>query len=182
MNPALQSIPPWYSAEAIRNRIHELADRIAADFGAGEFAVVSILKGSFIFTADLIRALAARNCHPVIDFMALSSYAGGTVSSRQVTTLQEPSLPLTSMRILLIDDILDTGRTILAARRLLLERNAIDVRVCVLLDKPSRREVPIEADYTGFMIDNVFVIGYGLDHDNRFRELPYLAVLPPSKP
>jgi len=179
---APHDIPPLISAARIRRRVLALAVEIAGDYGQADFSIVTILKGGFVFTADLIRALAGLNVHPIVDFVTFSSYGAGTTSSRQVTLKQELSLPVKGLRILLIDDILDTGLTTLTAKRLLLEQGAAEVRVCVLLDKPSRREVSITADYTGFEIDNVFVVGYGLDFNNRYRELPDLKVLTPDSP
>jgi hypoxanthine phosphoribosyltransferase len=168
---------PLFSAEEIRTRVHVLADAIARDYGADEILAVSILKGSFVFTADLIRALAAHQVHPLVDFMTLSSYGSSSMSSGKVLLHQELSLPVKGHRVLLIDDILDTGLTLQTACQLLIQKGAREVRTCVLLDKPSRRVVPITADYTGFQVENVFVVGYGLDYNNRYRHLPGLATL-----
>lgn len=168
---------PLFTAAQIQERVEAIADEIAAFYGASEFSVVAIMKGGFIFTADLIRALARRHVHPLVDFMSFSSYGASTSSSRNVTLKHSWSLPITGRQILLVDDILDTGHTIEVAKSLLTREGAARVRVCVLLDKPSRREVPVTADHTGFQVDNVFVVGYGLDYDNRFREQPDLAVL-----
>jgi hypoxanthine phosphoribosyltransferase len=166
-----------FSAEEIRARVNVLADDIARDYGPDDILAISILKGSFVFTADLIRALAAHQVHPLVDFMALSSYGSSSISSGSVLLHQEPSLPVKGHRVLLIDDILDTGLTLQTACQLLIQRGAMDVRTCVLLDKPSRRIVPITADYIGFQIENVFVVGYGLDYNSRYRHLPGLATL-----
>lgn len=177
---AVDQLPltPLIPREALGGRIDRLAESIANDCADSDFLLLSILKGSFMFTADLCRGLAERGCHPVVDFMMLSSYGGGTRSSRQITLLLQPALPLAGRRILLVDDILDTGHTLQAATSLLLAAGAATVRTCVLLDKPSRREVRIEADYVGFPIGNVFVVGYGLDYDHHYRGLPYIAALP----
>lgn len=169
--------PPLFTAPEIQQRVDCLADDIARDYGPADFSVVSVLKGGFVFTADLIRALARRGVHPVVDFVTFSSYGASTVSSRNVTLEREFSLPVTGRRILLVDDILDSGLTLNAAKKLLYDRGALDVRVCVLLDKKARRGIPMTANYTGFHIDNVFVVGYGLDFDNRYRELPDLVAL-----
>ena len=177
MTPEPHISPPLFPAKAIQQRVETIADEIARDYGHGDFSVVAILKGGFIFTADLIRALSLRDVHPIVDFVSLSSYGTQTTSSREVTMRQALSLPVKGRRVLLIDDILDTGLTLQAARELLAKQGASDVRVCVLLDKPSRRQVPVSPDYTGFQIENVFVVGYGLDYEHRFRELPYLAIL-----
>jgi hypoxanthine phosphoribosyltransferase len=166
-----------FSAEQIRTRINALADDIARDYGADDILAVSILKGSFVFTADLIRALAGHQVHPLVDFMTLSSYGSSSMSSGKVLLHQELSLPVKGHRVLLIDDILDTGLTLQTARELLIQKGADEVRTCVLLDKPSRRVAPITADYSGFQIENVFVVGYGLDYNSRYRHLPGLAIL-----
>ena len=119
----------------------------------------------------------------MVDFLALSSYGAGTASQGHVAIRNELSLPVAGRRVLLIDDILDTGHTLQTASRLLVERGASEVRTCVLLDKPSRRIVPITANYVGFQVPNVFVVGYGLDYDNRYRHLPCLTTLtPPISP
>jgi len=165
-----------FSAARIRERVDEVAIDIAADFG-DDCRIVAILKGSFVFVADLIRQLSGRGLHPVVDFIGISSYGAETVSCGAATLQGQLSLPVQGRRILLIDDILDTGVTLQAATRLLLDNGASEVRTCVLLDKPARRIVPIRADFVGFTIDNVFVVGYGLDYDNRYRHLPYLATL-----
>jgi hypoxanthine phosphoribosyltransferase len=166
-----------FSAEQIRTRINALADDIARDYGADDILAVSILKGSFVFTADLIRALAGHQVHPLVDFMTLSSYGSSSTSSGKVLLHQELSLPVEGHRVLLIDDILDTGLTLQTARELLIQKGAAEVRTCVLLDKPSRRISPMTADYIGFQIENVFVVGYGLDYNNHYRHLPGLVSL-----
>jgi len=172
-----------YSADQIQKRINEMADEIARDYGHEEFLAISIMKGSFIFAADLIRCLSARKAQPVLDFITLSSYGSETSSRGSISVLTELTLPVTGHRILIIDDILDTGLTLHTTRHLLYERGAKDIRTCVLLDKPARRSVPIEANYRGFQIKNVFIIGYGLDYNNRYRHLPYLTTLtPPPSP
>jgi hypoxanthine phosphoribosyltransferase len=166
-----------FSAEEIRARINIIAGNISRDYGTDDILAVSILKGSFVFTADLIRALAGHQVHPLVDFLTLSSYGPDSTSSGTVTLHHELSLPVGGHRVLLIDDILDTGLTLQTACQLLTRQGAKEVRTCVLLDKPSRRVAPITADYTGFQIENVFVVGYGLDYNNRYRHLPGLFSL-----
>lgn len=179
MNTQPQLGPLLFTAGQIQRRVEAIADELARDYGPGELLAVALLNGSFIFVADLIRNLAAREVHPVVDFLALSSYAGGTESRGHITIRTELTLPVAGRRLLLIDDILDTGLTLQAATRLLMERGAAEVRTCVLLDKPSRRIAPITAHYVGFEVPNVFVVGYGLDYDNRYRHLPCLTTLIP---
>lgn len=171
------ALRPLFTADQIRTRVNAMADTLAADLPDGELLCVALLNGSFIFAADLARALADRDVHPVIDFMTPASYGGGTASSGSVTLKHDLSLPVKGRDILLVDDILDTGLTLQAVCRLLAERGAASVHTCVLLDKPSRRRVPVTADLVGFVIDDVFVVGYGLDYDHRYRHLPYLAAL-----
>jgi hypoxanthine phosphoribosyltransferase len=173
--PGLDNV--LYSAEQIRERLEELAAEIARDYGRTDLIAIAILKGSFVFLADLARLLSGRGIHLTIDFMRLSSYGPNTSSSGQVIIREEPAVSVTGHPVLLIDDILDTGLTLQTARRLLLEKGATDVRTCVLLDNPSRRRVSMTADYVGFHIAGVFAVGYGLDHNHRYRHLPYLAAL-----
>lgn len=166
-----------FTADEVRKRVNAIADQIAADYGQDEFIAVAVLKGSFMFVADLIRCLSVRQVHPIVDFLTLSSYGSGTASCLEVDVRSVGTLPVEGRRVLLIDDILDTGLTLQTARKILTERGAAEVRICALLDKPARRIAPITAEYTGFQIENVFVVGYGLDHDNRYRDLPGLAIL-----
>jgi hypoxanthine phosphoribosyltransferase len=166
-----------FTADQIRTRLDDLADRIVQDYGQTDLVAVAILNGSFVFLADLARALSVRGLHLTIDFLALASYGGGTVSTERIQVRQAVTIPLEGRTVLLLDDILDSGLTLHTARDLLLGRGVASLRTCVLLDKPSRRRVPIEADYAAFRIGNVFAVGYGLDYDNRYRHLPYLAAL-----
>ncbi len=166
-----------FSAKQIRERLDVLAAEIARDYGPTDLITVAILKGSFVFVADLARLLSERGIHLAIDFIGLSSYGPNTTSSGRVLVGHDLTVSVAGHPVLLIDDILDTGLTLQTACRLLLEKGAAEVRTCVLLDKPSRRRVPMTADYVGFHIDDVFAVGYGLDHDNRHRHLPYLALL-----
>jgi len=166
-----------FTAEQIRHRVEALARELIAHYPPGDVIAVAVLKGSFVFVADLARLLAAHDLHLVIDFITLDSYGAGTESSGRVTVRQDISVPVHGRRVLLIDDILDTGLSLQTARDLLLTRGAAEVRACVLLDKPARRRVPITADYIGFVVDDVFVVGYGLDFESRYRHLPYLAAL-----
>jgi hypoxanthine phosphoribosyltransferase len=155
-------------------------DALAADIAAVEprdLLVVVILKGSFVFAADLIRALDRAGIDPRVDFLTLASYGDAIESSGRVTVVHDLSEPVAGRTVLLVDDILESGRTLAFARDLLGGRGAARVRSCVLLDKPARRAVPVEADYLGFRIGNEFVVGYGLDLAHRFRGLPYIGVL-----
>ena len=160
---------------AIANRVDELVDEISEGTASDNLVVIGILKGSFMFLADLMRGLHRHDVHPRIDFLTLSSYGSDTVSSGVVCIIHDIREDIRGADILLVDDILDTGRTLSFTRKILLERGARSVRSCVLLDKKTHRAVEFEADYTGFPIEDYFVVGYGLDYDNLYRELPHIA-------
>ncbi len=161
--------------DTIAQRVDELVDDIAASTGSTNLVVIGILKGSFMFLADLMRSFHRHGVHPRIDFLTLSSYGSGTTSSGQVAIIHDIREDIEGADILLVDDILDTGRTLVFTKKLLLDRAAKSVRTCVLLDKKAHRSVEFEADYAGFAIDDHFVVGYGLDYDNLYRELPHIA-------
>ena len=166
-----------FSAEQINRRVAELAARLASDYPPGELATVAVLKGSFIFVADLARQLSAHDVHLAIDFLTLASYGRGSVSPGRVRIEEDSVLDVRDRDVLLVDDILDTGRTLRTAVDLLRGRGAKSVRTCVLLDKAARRQVDIQADYVGFPCPDVFVVGYGLDYAGRFRELPNVGAI-----
>ena len=170
------AVRPLFGEREIAARVEAMAAAIAADF-ADPFLIVVALKGAFVFAADLVRALSRHERHPEIAFLRLSSYADSTRSSGEVRLIGEAPPDLTGQRVLLVDDILDTGRTLQRARTILEEAGAAEVRLCVLLDKPTRREVEVGADYVGFPIEDVFVVGYGLDYGERYRTLPYIGAL-----
>jgi hypoxanthine phosphoribosyltransferase len=165
-----------YSAAEIGARVGALAAEIADTLGP-DILVVGILKGGFVFTADLLRALHHHGVHPRIDFLTLSSYGTGTESSGQITITRDITDDVRGAKILLIDDILESGRTLAFARQLLRERGAETVQLCVLLDKPEKRKLEINADFLGFAIGDAFVVGYGLDYAHYYRELPYIGII-----
>lgn len=158
----------------IAARIDALAEAIAGSLSR-EFVMVVLLKGAFVFAADLLRALGRRGTAPRIAFMRLASYGLGTTSSGRVRLMGEVPESVAGRSVLLVDDIQDTGRTLQTARELVIEKGAIRVWSCVLLDKPSRRMVDFTPDFVGFEIEDVFVVGYGIDHAERHRQLPYIA-------
>jgi hypoxanthine phosphoribosyltransferase len=164
-------------AEEIQARVRELGQQLAADY-AGRFPVlVSVLKGSIIFLADLVRATPI----PLsVDLMELSSYGASTESSGQVRILKDLSGPITGRDVIVVEDIIDTGLTLNYLLKYLRDRSPSSVTICCLLDKPARRLADIQIDYRGFTIPDRFVIGYGLDYDERYRNLPYIGVLRPS--
>ena len=167
-----------FTAAAIRERVAELGRQICIDYAppARELTVVAVLNGSILFLADLIRQLPL----PLrVDFVGASSYGSGTASAGAVTLTRGIHLDLAGRDVLLIDDILDTGLTLHALGREIARAHPGSLRTCVLLDKPARRRVPIQADYVGFTIADAFVVGYGLDYQERYRNLPYIAVLRP---
>ena len=164
------------SEQEISDRIKTLATEIAK--GAGnDIMVVSLLKGSFMFTADLIRALHVAGVKTQVDFMTLSSYGKGTTSSGTITVNRDLSEDVTGKTVLIVDDILESGRTIDFARKLVMGCGAKDVQVAVLLEKPGKLAVEISADFIGFTIPDKFVVGYGLDYANHYRELPFVGVV-----
>ncbi len=165
-----------FDEPAVARRVEELARAIAGELPA-RFTVVGLLKGSFVLVADLVRALHRAGCDPRVEFMRVSSYGSGTVSSGIVSLMGDAPPGVRGEPVLLVDDIQDTGRTLAFTRGLLLERGAARVWTCTLLDKPSRREVVEggEVDFVGFAIPDVFVVGYGIDYAERYRHLPFIG-------
>jgi hypoxanthine phosphoribosyltransferase len=174
--PQRPDIEVLITEDEIALRIAGLAQEIAAG-DPGDVLVVVILKGSFVFAADLLRALERVGVSPQVDFLTLASYGESATSSGKVKLIQDLSENVAGRRLLLVDDILDSGQTLVFARDALRERGAAEIKTCVLLDKNEGRQVAMEADYVGFEIGNRFVIGYGLDFAHRFRGLPYIGVL-----
>lgn len=166
-----------FSEEALRQRVSELAAQIDRDYAGKEPLLISILRGSFVFMADLVRSITLP-C--TVDFMAVSSYGSGTVSSGQVKIVKDLSEPIEGKDILVVEDILDSGNTLSYLFKLLDARHPASIRLCTLLDKPERRTKPVAVQYTGFTIPDEFVVGYGLDYDEKYRNLPYIGVLKPS--
>ncbi|MCA9995839.1 MAG: hypoxanthine phosphoribosyltransferase [Anaerolineales bacterium] len=162
----------------LQNRINELAATITADYdGIDDLMLLAVLKGSYMFLADLSRAL--RRPHAV-DFMGVSSYGGGTKSSGAVRIMMDLKEPIEGRNVVIVEDIIDSGHTLSYLRRGLLARNPRSLRICSLLNKPVRREVEVPMDYIGFDIPDEFVVGYGLDFDELYRNLPFIAVLKPE--
>ena len=163
--------------EQITARVGELGAQLAADYGDRDPVLVSVLKGSIIFLADLVRAM---DIPLAIDLMEVSSYGAATESSGQVRILKDLSGSIEGRHVIVVEDIIDTGLTLNYLLRYLEDRGPASISVCCLLDKPARRLASIEIDYRGFTIPDRFVIGYGLDYDERYRNLPYIGVLRPS--
>ena len=163
--------------ERLRARVAELGRRISADYEGREPLFVGVLKGCFIFMADLVRACRLK-C--TVDFMVVSSYGGGTTSSGAVEIVKDLSQDISGRDIIIVEDILDSGNTLHYLTRNLEARNPASVRIVTLMDKPDRRAAAVKADYVGFTIPDSFVVGYGLDYDQRYRNLPYIGVLKPE--
>ncbi len=155
-------------------RVGELGRAIARDYAAANLVLVGVLQGAIPFVADLMRAVAL---DLTVDFVRTSSYGSGTTSSGSVRLVTDLSMDITDRHVLIVDDIVDTGHTLAALKRTLQARGPRSVRTCVLLDKTGRRETEVAIDYVGFTIPNVFVVGYGLDYDGLYRNLPYVATL-----
>lgn len=163
-----------FSKDVIEQRVRELAEEISRDHAGGELIVVGILKGAFIFMADLIRSLKVP-CQ--VDFAQLASYGSGTVSSGDVVIRKDIGLPIAGRDVLIVEDIVDTGLTLSFLVETLKKREPRSLKVCVFLDKKARRKVPFTADYTGFDIDDRFVVGYGLDFNEQGRYLPDICLI-----
>jgi hypoxanthine phosphoribosyltransferase len=165
------------SEQELRQRIAELGAQLAADYAGRTPILVSVLKGSIIFLADLIRSTPI----PLsLDLMEVSSYGSGTETSGQVRILKDLSSSIEGRDVVVVEDIIDTGLTLNYLLRYLGERHPSSIRICCLLDKPARRLADIEIAYRGFTIPDRFVVGYGLDYDERYRNLPFVGVLRPS--
>ncbi len=169
-------IPVLFTAQQLQDRVHDLASEIAAQMPP-ETILVALLKGSFIFAADLVRSLHRTGMKPQIDFMTLRSYGKGTESSGKVDIVQDITEEVAGRPILLVDDILESGRTLAFARNLLMARGAAEVKVVCLLEKPGKLKAAIETDFLGFTVPDRFVVGYGLDYAGYYRELPFIGYL-----
>jgi hypoxanthine phosphoribosyltransferase len=163
--------------EALQNRITELGTEISADYEGRDLLLVGVLKGAVFFMADLMRRLTVP-CE--IDFMAISSYGAATNSSGVVRILKDLDINIAGRDVLVVEDIIDSGLTLSYLRRTLLARKPATLEICALLTKPERREIDVPLRYVGFEIPNRFVIGYGLDFAERYRNLPYIGVLHPD--
>ena len=166
-----------FTEEELAQRVKELGAQIAEDYKDKEPVLITVLRGSYIFMADLSRAID-RPC--VIDFMSVSSYGKGTTSSGQVQITKDLSEDIAGKDVIVVEDILDSGNTLSYLLEILKARKPASVRLCTLLDKPERRVKDIQADYCGFTIPDAFVVGYGLDYAEKYRNLPYVGILKPS--
>ena len=165
------------SEDEIREKVRELGGKITADYKNSNLMLVTVLKGAVVFLADLMRQI---DVPAEIDFMVVSSYGSGVKSSGVVKIVKDLDVPLAGKDILIVEDILDSGLTLSYIKELLESRGPRSIRIATLLDKPSRRKVDLQADYIGFSVPDEFVIGYGLDYDEKYRNLPYIGILKPE--
>ena len=169
-----QSPSELLSSDAIQSRVKDLGSQIARDYAGKSLVLLCVLKGSFVFAADLSRAIEI----PLrVEFLGVRSYGDDTRSSGVVQITQDLTRPIAGEHVVLVEDIVDTGLTLSYLREQLLARGPASVKVCALLHKPTRSVNPVYIDYLGFTIQDVFVVGYGLDHAERYRNLPYVGVL-----
>ena len=160
--------------EEVDKRIQEIGEQISRDYAGKQVHLVCVLKGGSFFMCELAKRITV----PVsIDFMSVSSYGGDTKSSGVVRIVKDLDEPLTGKNVLVVEDIVDSGRTLSYLLDMLRERGPEDVKLCTLLDKPDRRVEDVKVDYTGFQIPDEFVVGYGLDYDQKYRNLPYIGVV-----
>jgi len=170
----VEGVPPLLTSEVIAERVREMGAAITRDYEGRSLVLVAILKGSFIFAADLVRAIAL----PVrIEFLGVRSYGQGTASSGVVQITQDLNNPIEGEDVLLVEDIVDTGLTVAHLLELLRTRLPRSLKVCALLHKPARLCTPVPIEYLGFIIDDHFVVGYGLDRAEAYRNLPYIGIL-----
>ncbi len=165
------------SEDAIRARVDELAGEIAGHLDDSRPLILGLLNGAYVFVADLARALARRGISPAVDFIAVSHYGSGTDAGREVRIVKDTRIDVRGRDVLLVDDILDSGQSLEAVVERLRAAGARSVRTCVLLDKPSCRTASLRADHVGFELDDVWVVGYGMDLDEEGRAFPYIGVV-----
>lgn len=166
-----------FSEKEIENIVNILANQIEKDYNNKDFIMVGLLKGSVAFMADLMKKI---NLDFSIDFMVVSSYGGGTQSTGRVNVLKDISQSVEGKEILIVEDIIDSGNTLNFIKKYLTVKGAKSIKLCTLFDKPDRRTADITVDYVGMKIPDVFIVGYGLDYDEKYRNLPYVGVLKPS--
>jgi hypoxanthine phosphoribosyltransferase len=166
------------SSRQIETRVRELGQKISDDYRGKDLLMVGVLKGAFVFLADLVRAMTV----PVrLDFLGVASYGEQTISSEEVKVFKDLNEPVAGQNLLLVEDIIDSGLTTEYLLRLLQVRSPASIKLCTLLDKPARRKCPISIDYRGFRIDDHFVVGYGMDVGEEYRHLPHIRILKETK-
>ncbi len=167
-----EQIEVLLSEEEVNKRIREIGEQISKDYAGKKIHLVCVLKGASFFTCELAKRITV----PVsLDFMSVSSYGSDTTSSGVVRIMKDLDESITDRNVLVVEDIVDSGRTLSYLLEMLKQRGAADVKLCALLDKPERRVVDVKVDYIGFQIPDEFVVGYGLDYDQKYRNLPYIG-------
>lgn len=166
-----------YSKEEIENKVASLGQQLSKDYAGKKPLVICILKGAILFMSDIVRKM---DIPLEMDFMDISSYGGGTISTGEVRILKDLDTSVKDRDVLVVEDIVDTGRTLKALSELLLQREAKSIKICTLLNKPDRRVEGIDVDYVGFKVPDEFVVGYGMDYAGKYRNLPYVGVLKPA--
>jgi len=168
------SMEPLFSAEEIAERIESLAAQIDRDYHGQEILMIAVLKGSFLFVADLIRAVKTP---AIIDFVRLASYGSATQSSGIIEVRKDLEMSIKDKHVLVVEDIVDSGLTLESLRTMLLMRQPASLKICTLIDKQAQRVTDVPVDYIGFSMDDGFIVGYGLDLDERYRDLPDIRVV-----
>lgn len=166
-----------FTQEQIQQIVQDMGAKISRDYEGKNLLMVSVLKGAVVFMADLMRAVTVP-CR--IDFMSVSSYGSGVKTSGVVKIIKDLDIPISGYDVLIVEDILDSGMTLSYLLEILQSRGPRSIRLCTLFDKPERRKADVKADYTGAVVPDEFVVGYGLDYDEKYRNLPYLGVLKPE--
>jgi hypoxanthine phosphoribosyltransferase len=166
-----------YTSEQVQARVGELAAQISRDYAGRDFTMLGVLRGAFVFIADLMRAMSIPSS---VDFMAFESYGASTMSSGVVRLTKDLEESVNGKHLLVVEDIIDSGRTLNYMLQLMEARKPASLNICTLLEKPSRREVEIAVKYCGFSVPDEFVVGYGLDYNQRYRGLPCIGVLKPE--
>ncbi|MEA1962238.1 MAG: hypoxanthine phosphoribosyltransferase [Bacillota bacterium] len=173
----LEEVDVLYTENEVKQVVKSLGREISADYAGEELLVVGILKGAFVFMADLVREI---DCKVQLDFMDVSSYGHSTVSSGEVRIMKDLEYSIDGKNVLIVEDIVDTGLTLHYITEILKKRGPKSVKICCLLDKPSRRNSPVKPNYVGYSIPDKFVVGYGLDYDEWYRNYPAICILKPS--
>lgn len=172
MDNCIESV--LFSEEKIAEIVKNLGEQISKDYNGKKLLLVSVLKGSVVFMADLMRNITIP-CE--IDFMVVSSYGAGTKTSGNIKIIKDLNIDIADYDLLIVEDILDSGVTLSTLKKMLEGRKPASIKICTFLDKPERRKADIKADYCGFAVPDEFIVGYGLDFDEKFRNLPYVGVL-----
>ena len=175
MNNIDDRIKVMIPQEELEKRIAQMGEEISRDYAGKELHLICVLKGGVMFMTQLSKAITG--CHISMDFMSVSSYGNERVSSGKIRILKDLDEPIEGRNVLVVEDIIDSGKTLSYLLDMLKMRNPASLRLCTMLDKPSRREVEVAVDYVGFSIEDKFVLGYGLDYDQFYRNIPYIAVV-----